>query len=94
MAYQVSWSPEAVEDLESVAEYIARDSPRYAAAVVEKILDAASQLSNFPFAGRVVPEFDDEMIREKFVYSYRLIYRVHDEQVTIIAVIHGKRLFP
>lgn len=39
-----------------------------------------------------MPELDDENIRERFVYSYRLIYRIHENEVLIIAVIHGKRL--
>lgn len=29
--------------------------------------------------------------RECFVYNYRLIYRVNDRDVLIVAVIHGKR---
>lgn len=33
-----------------------------------------------------------EHIREKFVYSYRLVYRVRDETITIVGIIHGKRL--
>ena len=31
-------------------------------------------------------------IRERFVYSYRLIYRVEDHEVLIVAVVHGRRL--
>ena len=38
MAYQVEWSPRAIEDLEAIAQYIAADSTAYAAAVVETIL--------------------------------------------------------
>ena len=92
MAYQVEWSPRAIDDVEAIALYIAADSTAYAASVVKKILDTTRHLSRFPFAGRVVPEFDDENIREKFAYSYRIIYRIQGETVTIAAVIHGKRL--
>jgi plasmid stabilization system protein ParE len=92
MAYQVEWSPRAVEDVEALALYISADSTAYAAAVVKKILETTRNLSRFPFAGRLVPEFGDENIREKFAYSYRIIYRVQGETVTIAAVIHGKRL--
>lgn len=94
MAYEVTWSPEALEDVDEIAEFIARVSPNYASTIVDKLLDAARKLSAFPFAGRTVPEVGDELIREKFVLDYRLIYRVYDEDVTILAVIHGKRLFP
>jgi plasmid stabilization system protein ParE len=43
-------------------------------------------------SGRKVPEFDDESIREWTVYSYRIIYRVEPHQVTVAAVIHGRRM--
>ena len=46
MAYRVIWSSKAVEDVDSIATYIARDSPSYAAAVVRQILDATSQLED------------------------------------------------
>lgn len=92
MAYEVEWSTRAVEDVEAIALYISADSTAYAAAVVKKILTIARSLSQLPFAGRVVPEFGDENIREKFAYSYRIIYRIQDETVTIAAVVHGRRL--
>jgi plasmid stabilization system protein ParE len=92
MAYEVVWSPRAVEDVEAIALYIAADSTSYAAAVVKKIVDITRSLRRFPFSGHVVPEFGEESIREKLVYSYRIIYRIQDETITIAAVIHGKRL--
>lgn len=92
MAYEVTWSPRAIEDVEAIAYYIAADSPAYAAAVARKIVAVTRQLSRFPLAGRIVPEFGDESIREQFAYSYRVIYRIQAETVTIAAVIHGQRL--
>ncbi|BAZ51834.1 plasmid stabilization system protein [Nostoc sp. NIES-4103] len=92
MAYQVVWSSKALEDVEAIATYISRDSSSYTAAVVQKILDVTRQLTDFPFSGRVVPEFNEDTIREKFAYSYRIIYQIRDDTVTIAAVIHGKRL--
>jgi plasmid stabilization system protein ParE len=92
MAYRVEWSEAAVEDLEGIALYIARDSAGYAAAVVKSILDSTRKLSRFPFTGRVVPEMDDENIRESFIYSYRVIYRIRGQVVTVAAIVHGKRI--
>ena len=92
MAYRVVWSPRAVEDLEAIAQYISADSAAYAAAVVKTILNTARSLSHFPQSGRAVPEIADENIREWFAYSYRVIYRIQDEVITIAAVVHGKRL--
>ena len=92
MDYRVEWSPEAVEDIEAIADFIARDSEFYAHAVVTMIIGITRSLPDFPMVGHVVPELDDESIREKFVYSYRLIYRIEQERILIVAVVHGKRL--
>jgi len=92
MDTRVSWSPEALEDVDAIAAYIAKDSPFYASAVVQKILDVAQSLSNFPNVGPIVPEIGEPEFRERFVYSYRVIYRVSAEQVLIVAVVHGRRL--
>jgi toxin ParE1/3/4 len=91
MAYQVIWSPSALDDIEAIAGYISRDSASYAGAVVRRIINSTRNLENFPFTGRIVPEFGSEVIREVFAYSYRVIYRVGDETVTVAAVIHGRR---
>ncbi len=92
MAHLLSWSPRALDDVDAIAAYIADDSQAYAASVVRLILDKARRLSEFPYIGRVVPEFGDEAIREVFAYSYRIIYQIADDEVTKAAVIHGKRL--
>jgi len=93
MDYKVVWSPEAIEDLQSIAEYIERDSEFYARSVVIKILDVSRSIKDFPSRGRVVPEVGDDNIRELFVYSYRVIYQIQESEILIVAVIHGKRLF-
>ena len=92
MAYRIEWSPKAAEDIETIALYISADSTAYAAAIVKKFLDTIRSLSRFPFSGRVVPEFDDENVREKIVHGYRIIYRIQVKTVTIAAVLHGRRL--
>jgi addiction module RelE/StbE family toxin len=91
MAYQVVWSPSALEDIEAIASYISRDSVFYAGTVVQRIINSTRNLENFAFAGRIVPEFGSKSIREVFAYSYRIIYRIENETVTVAAVIHGKR---
>ena len=92
MDVEVTWSPEAVEDLESITEYIARDSEYYARAVVSSILSTTRSIAEHPYLGRVVPEMRNDRIRERFVYSYRLVYRIEPERVLVVPVMHGKRL--
>jgi plasmid stabilization system protein ParE len=92
MARRLVWSPEAADDLQEVTAYIARDSAAYARAVATKILATTKSIRQFPEIGRVVPELDSERVRERFVYSYRVIYKVEQRRVLVVAILHGKRL--
>ncbi len=92
MDFEVTWSPQVRDDLHGIAAYIAKDSPRYASAVIEKILAAGCSLRILPWRGRIVPEIGNEKCREVFIYEYRLLYEIDDKAVRIIAVIHGRRL--
>lgn len=73
MAWQVKWTEAAWHDLTQIADYIAEDSPHYAAAFVRETEDAARALRQMPKRGRVVPEFEDIRIRELLVGNFRLI---------------------
>lgn len=92
MAYRVIWSPRALADVEAIASYIALDSESYAKTVVRTIIRSTRTLARFARSGRKVPEFDDENMRELIAYSYRIIYTLEQSQVTIVAVIHGRRM--
>lgn len=91
MAWKVSWTHTAWADLENAADYIAKDSPHYAAALVRETKDAVRSLSQLAQRGRVVPEFQDPAIRELFVGNYRLVYKLTDSELYIIGFIHGAR---
>ena len=92
MAFTLEWSEEALEDIESIATYIEKDSPTYAKSVVSKFFEKAELLQEFSELGRKVPEMNNPQIREIFVYSYRLIYKIESTKILFIAVVHGKRL--
>jgi toxin ParE1/3/4 len=91
VAKKIVWSESAWIDLETVADFIARDSPYYAASFVREIRNHARSLSRMSSRGRVVPEIGDRQIRELFVQSYRLIYKVERSRVAILALVHGAR---
>ncbi|MEK7405736.1 MAG: type II toxin-antitoxin system RelE/ParE family toxin [Acidobacteriota bacterium] len=91
MARRIVWTEPAVEDLEAAARYIATDSPRYAAAVVSEAQEAARSLKRFAERGRIVPEFEDPTLRELFVRSFRLIYRIAVDAVYVLGFIHAAR---
>ena len=91
MASEVVWSLEAISDLDTLADFIAKDSPFYAAAFVAEIRDASRTLAVFSERGRTVPELNNEDIRELIIKNYRLIYLVEENRVTILSLIHSAR---
>ena len=54
----------ALEDLRLIHEYISKDSKIYADRFIEKLISRVDQLEYYPKCGRVVPEFNSEIIRE------------------------------
>ncbi|MET0064079.1 MAG: type II toxin-antitoxin system RelE/ParE family toxin [Candidatus Thiodiazotropha endolucinida] len=86
------WYDAALEGIDEIAENIYQDSSHYTQRVVEALIAATDLLPGQPHLGRVVPELRQQNIRERFVYSYRLIYEIHSAELHILAVIHGKRL--
>jgi plasmid stabilization system protein ParE len=77
--------------MENLRDYIAKDSEYYAARFIARIIDASETLQQLPLIGRVVPEAEDETIRELLFQSYRIMYRVEADRVLILTVIHGSR---
>lgn len=89
---EVRWAPQAFDDLESITEFIAKDSPYYARLFVIDILGAVDRLLIFPKSGRVVPELKNPVIRETILGDYRIVYRLRKQIVEILTVYHGAKL--
>ena len=94
MAHKIVWSELALESIDSIAEYISKDSPAYASRVVDTIYTATRRLIRFPDSGRLVPESRYRMYREVFAYNFRILYRVDGSNVVIVNVIHGSQDLP
>jgi plasmid stabilization system protein ParE len=90
---KVVWSLLAVQRAGEAAAYIARDSPAAARRWVAAVFDAAAGLRTHPRRGRSVPEVGRPEIRELFVGSHRLVYRVDTDRIAILTVRHMRRLF-
>ena len=88
--YSVIWSHLARVDLRNVGQYIRQDSPENARRFLKKLRDAAATLGNFPEKLSIVPELGLPY-RERLVGRYRIIYRVQDDQVIVLAVEHSGR---
>ena len=87
----IIWSPTALNDIDLIAEFIARDSADNAALFVIRLIAATERLSEFPLSGRVIPEINDPLCREIIYNNYRIMYRIHKKDVWITGVIHSAK---
>jgi toxin ParE1/3/4 len=85
---QIIWTFQAILDIQARRRDIAPDSPQYAASVTAELVAAVDRLADSPFSGAVVPELQDETIREVFLGTYRVVYRVTSHDLQILTVFH------
>jgi plasmid stabilization system protein ParE len=90
----VHWTETAVAPLLAIRDYIARHSPPYAQALVDRITRRTETLGDTPLLGPEVPEYADESIREVLEHPYRILYRVSPDRIEVLAVVHGARRLP
>lgn len=88
----VSWTERSRRDLALIHDFIARDSVSTATRYIEKIVRTVSILESSPRAGRIVPELNQDLIRELVLENYRLVYAIHKDQIYILTVFERHRL--
>jgi len=90
----VLWTHTAQQDLTEIIEYIALDSVAIALEILHTLEAKAGLLITLPNRGRVVPELLHTGIsqyRELISAPWRIIYRVENRQVLIMAVLDSRR---
>jgi plasmid stabilization system protein ParE len=90
----VEWTETATTHVVAIRDYLLSVSSMYAQVVADRIVRKTEMLEQFPYLGGVVPEYKDESLREILEYPYRIMYRVLEDRVQIVAVIHGARRLP
>jgi toxin ParE1/3/4 len=92
---KIIWTLRSLSDLKSIAEYISKDSTKYASLTLERIIGVTKYIENNPRLGRMVPEIGrKDKIREIIFGNYRIIYKVTNTLTVHILTIHhsAKRL--
>jgi addiction module RelE/StbE family toxin len=90
---KIIWTQRSLTDLKSIADYISKDSLKYASLTLQRILDITKYLENNPRIGRMVPEVGkNDKIREIIFGNYRIIYKItSSNSVHILTVHHSAR---
>lgn len=92
---KIIWTKRSLYDLEDIADYISKDSKKYAKLTLEKLIETATLLEINPLVGRIVPELNIKEIREIITGNYRIIYQIASKNhVNILTVHHSSRLLP
>jgi toxin ParE1/3/4 len=90
---QITWHRRARQDLQAVREHIAAVNPGAARQVAQRILQAIGLLAEQPGLGRPGRVLET---RELVVAGtpYIAAYRVVDDTIVILRVLHGARQWP
>lgn len=88
---KISYSPESVDDLMRLREFIENKNPRAAQKIALFLHKGISQLKTFPYLGvEVELAPDPEVIRDLIIGNYIARYLIHSEQIYILRVWHHK----
>jgi addiction module RelE/StbE family toxin len=88
---KINWTSKSIKDLKSLHDYIANDSKIYAIRFVSRVIERVEQLIEFPESGRVVPEKEDNSIRELIEGNYRIFYKLQKNKVSILRIHHSAK---
>ena len=71
---KVLWTESALGQLQGIYDFIAQTSPEYALRMIDRLTRRSIQIAQFPFSGRMVPEYEENEVREVLEWPFRIIY--------------------
>jgi len=88
---KIVWSAEARQELRAIKKFIARDSEFYATRMVARIIERVEATAEHPTRGHPVHEYPEEILKEVHEAPYRIIYRISEDQLDVITIVHFKK---
>jgi addiction module RelE/StbE family toxin len=90
---RIRWSPEAAVDFAGIVEYIRTQSPATAERIARSIYDSVTSLDTFPERGRPGKIGGTrELVLTPLPFV--VVYRVRQELVEIVRIVHGSQRWP
>lgn len=87
---KVIFSPRSEADLEEIADFIARDSPRRAIRFIAEVRETCEKRADAPFGYELQPQLDPD-IRRAVHGRYLIFYSVDRDRIRVERVLHGAR---
>ncbi len=88
---RVIFAPEAEDDLTCIAKFIARDSPKAARKLVQRLRKTCNSLATQPDLGEIRDEFGVSGCRTFSVGNYVIFFRRAKNGVEVARIVHGNR---
>jgi len=85
---KVSWTEQAINDLDAICLFIARDSKYFANIFANEVFSKIEDIKIFLLSGRIVPEVNRKEIREIIYGNYRIIYRILPDEIELLTIHH------
>ena len=96
--YSVIVTPEALDNLDAIVNYIKRNSPQKAAATIERLWNATQALSQLPHRCKVHRSSNrpERVVHSMSVPPYLIYYRILETPpiVRVLTIRHGTRRQP
>ena len=91
---RITWSPAALDDLQTGFRFISSDSPRRAHEWLEQLFGQVERLARFPWMGRQIPELRRKSrYRQVIVGDHRIFHEVRKKEVFIFRILHSRQMF-
>jgi plasmid stabilization system protein ParE len=88
---RVKYSPESIDDLQCVVEFVEIKNPYTARRIAIDIQEGVDKLKEFPEIGLPVLKANDpEKIRDLYIRNYTVRYLLSDQIIYVLRVWHNK----
>ena len=90
---RLRWTRSASHDIDGIGTFIAKDNPAAADRLLDLIRTSAQRLLDYPTIGRAGRVAGT---RELVIVGtpYLVVYRIGEDSIDIVAVLHGARKWP
>lgn len=88
---KVKYSPESIDDLTRVVEFIENKNPYAARRIAIDLQEGVDRLKQFPEIGLPVLKANDpEKIRDLYIKDYTVRYLINEDIIYVLRVWHNK----
>lgn len=90
---RLDWTSHALNKIEDICHYMDDYNVDLSKKFMKSVKNELDLLKQFPKIGRIVPERNNENLREIFIKKFRVLYFYEKNKITILTILHFKQDF-